>query len=82
MKLSTTDLKTDRQWRSATGLDKRRFHLLLSFFEKAYQEKFGQTLQERRSECPDQPHLTCYEDLLPFTLFSLKSAGRPFRFEQ
>lgn len=73
MKLSTTDLKTDRQWRSATGMDKRRFHLLLSFFEKAYQENFGQTLRERQSECPDQPHLNSYEDLLLFTLFSLKS---------
>ena len=73
MKLSTTDLKTDRQWRSATGLDKKRFMLLLSFFEKAYQEVFGQTLQERQSECPDQPHLPSYEDLLLFTLFSLKS---------
>ena len=73
MKLSTTDLKTERQWRSATGLDKRRFQLLLPFFEKAYQEKFGQSLHERQSECPDQPHLTSYEDLLLFTLFSLKS---------
>ena len=73
MKLSTTDLKTERQWRSATGLDKRRFQLLLSFFEKAYQEKFGQSLHERQSECPDKPHLTSYEDLLLFTLFSLKS---------
>lgn len=73
MKLSITDLKTDRQWRSATGLDSRRFHILLSFFEKSYQELFSQTLQERQSECPDQPHLNSYEDLLLFTLFSLKS---------
>jgi hypothetical protein len=74
MKLSTTDLKTDRQWRSATGLDKKRFMLLLPFFEEAYQEIFGQTLQESQSECPDQPHLTCYEDLLLFTLFSRSGA--------
>ncbi len=73
MKLSTTDLKTDRQWRSATGLDKKRFKLLLPFFEKSYQEIFGQTLRERQSECPDLPHLTSYEDLLLFTLFSLNS---------
>ena len=73
MKLSITDLKTDRQWRSATGLDKKRFHALLSFFERSYQEMFSQTLQERQSGCPDQPHLNSYEDLLLFTLFSLKS---------
>lgn len=73
MKLSVTDLKTDRQWRSATGLDKKRFCLLLSFFEKAYLEIYNQSLQERQSECPDTPHLNTYEDLLLFTLFSLKS---------
>ncbi len=73
MKLSTTDLKTDRQWRSATGLDKKRFNTLCVFFENAYQEVFGQTLQERQSECPDPPHLRTYDDLLLFTLFSLKS---------
>lgn len=73
MKLSITDLKTDRHWRSATGLDKRRFHLLLSFFEKAYQGVFSKTLMERQSECPEQPQLNSYEDLLLFTLFSLKS---------
>jgi hypothetical protein len=73
MKLSITDLRTDRQWRSATGLDKKRFRILLSFFESSYQKMFGQTLRERQSECPDQPHLNSYEDLLLFTLFSLKS---------
>jgi hypothetical protein len=73
MKLSVTDLKIDRQWRSATGLDKKRFFLLLSFFEKAYLKIYNQSLQERQSECPDTPHLNTYEDLLLFTLFSLKS---------
>jgi len=73
MKLSITDIKTDRQWRSATGLDKKRFHILLPFFERSYQEVLGQPLQERQSECPDQPRLGSYEDLLLYTLFSLKS---------
>jgi hypothetical protein len=74
MKLSVTDLKIDRQWRSATGLDKKRFFLLLSFFEKAYLKIYNQSLQERQSECPDTPHLNTYEDLLLFTLFSRSGA--------
>ena len=73
MKLSTNELKTERQWRSATGLDKKRFYLLLPLFERAYLEIYSQSLQERQSECPETPHLNTYEDLLLFTLFSLKS---------
>jgi hypothetical protein len=73
MKLSTTGLKTERQWRSATGLDQPRFLKLLTLLPAAYEQLFGLSIQQRQAECPDQPALNSYEDLLLFTLFSLKS---------
>ncbi|WP_460958465.1 hypothetical protein [Spirosoma litoris] len=36
MQLLISDLKTERQWRSATGLEQKRFDKLLWLFEKAY----------------------------------------------
>ena len=73
MNLSVTALKTDRQWRSATGLDQKRFAKLLTWVERAYEQIYGQTIQQRQAECPDQPTLSTYTDLLLFTLFSFKS---------
>lgn len=74
MKLSIADLRTDRHWRSATGLDQQRFVKLLSLLPGAYQQIYGQSIEQRQAECPEQPTLSTYEDLLLFTLFSLKSA--------
>ncbi len=73
MKLSITALKTDRQWRSATGLDQKRFAKLLIWVERSYEQIYGKTIQQRQAECPDEPALTTYTDLLLFTLFSFKS---------
>lgn len=73
MKLSIDDLRNERQWRSATGLDQKRFAKLLLLVEQSYQDMFGQPIQERQAECPEVPHLNTYTDLLFFTLFSLKS---------
>lgn len=73
MKLSTTDLRTDRHWRSATGLDQQRFTKLLALLPMAYEQVYGHSIQQRQQECPDEPALSTYEDLLLFTLFSLKS---------
>jgi hypothetical protein len=73
MKLDILDLTTERQWRSATGLTKEKFELLLIFFQKAYENLYGKTIQERTSESPNNPTMTSYSELLFFTLFSLKS---------
>ena len=73
MKLSTTDLRTDRQWRSATGLDQKRFGKLLALLPAAYQQIYGKTIDQRQAECPEEPALSTYQDLLLFTLVSLKS---------
>lgn len=74
MKLSIADLHTDRHWRSATGLDQQRFHKLLALLPAAYEQVYGQSIQQRQQECPEEPTLSTYQDVLLFTLFSLKSA--------
>jgi len=79
MNLSITNLKTDRQWRSATGLDQKRFAKLLVWFEQSYEQIYGRSFEERQAEYPGKPALSTYADLLLFTLFSFKSAGRPCR---
>lgn len=73
MNLSITALKTDRQWRSATGLDHKRFTKLLTWVEQSYEQIYGKTIQQRQADCPDKPALNTYSDLLLFTLFSFKS---------
>lgn len=73
MKLSIADLRTDRHWRSATGLDQKRFDKLLSLLPTAYEQIYGQSIGQRQAECPELPTLSTYEELLLFTLFSLKS---------
>lgn len=73
MRISILDLKTDRQWRSSTGYDEPRFRELLSLFEKAYEKINGSSLEEIKSKSPMESRLNSYEELLFFTLFSLKS---------
>ncbi|QDK83084.1 hypothetical protein EXU85_32580 [Spirosoma sp. KCTC 42546] len=73
MKLLITYLKTERHWRSATGLDQKRFDKLLLLFERAYLDLFSQSIEQRQDDCPEQPCLNTYTALLFFTLFSLKS---------
>ena len=72
MKISTKDLTTERRWRSATGYDKERFSKLLSVFEETHLKLFGKTVPERESESPKESVIKTAEDLLLFTLFSLK----------
>ena len=73
MKFSTFDLETNRQWRAATGVDQSRFAKLLLLIPTAYEQMFGLSIQQRQAECPEKPALNTYENLLLFTLFSLKS---------
>lgn len=73
MKISIRDLKTDRQWRSSTGYDEKRFSGLLVFFERKYQEIFGEKIEDIKARSPKQSAIKNCEELLFFTLFSLKS---------
>lgn len=73
MKISTSDLKTERQWRSATGYDKKRFDKLIPLIEKAYIRKYGRSLPERKADAFKGATINSIEELLLFTLFSLKA---------
>ena len=73
MKLSIEDLTTDRQWRSATGYSKEKFLKLLAAFEPLYNQKTGETIESVKAKCPGESRITSCEELLLFTLFSLKA---------
>jgi hypothetical protein len=73
MKILSSDLKTERHWRSATGMDKDRFYKLLVGFEKSYLLEYGQRLSERLVKNKRGYCIHNEEELLLFTLISLKS---------
>jgi hypothetical protein len=55
MKLKISDLKTDRQWRAATGLDQARFDKLLVLFTASYFSSYGQSVADRQAELEVTP---------------------------
>jgi len=73
MKLSRTEIKTERMWRSATGLTESKFDILLSHFKVTYLKQYGQDMASRHAHIPQDFVFLSEEDLLLFTLFSLKS---------
>ena len=73
MKLDIQELRSDRHWRSSIGLSKEKFYELLPEFGKSYEVTYSKTISERTGDSPNSPNLTTYEDLLFFTLFSLKT---------
>lgn len=73
MKIKVSELRNDRQWRSATGFDKKRFDTLYKPFEKSYRETYGRSLKERLVDNNVPYCIRNEKDLLLFTLFSLKS---------
>ena len=73
MKLQLADLTTDRQWCAATGYTAAQFAKLLTLFTQSYFELYGQTVAQRQADLEISPTLTSEEELLFFTLFSLKA---------
>ena len=65
--------KNDRQWRATSGMDERRFLLLLGLFESAYISVHGRRIEYRVADSPEKLTFITYKSLLFFTLFSLKS---------
>ena len=50
MKMTTLDLKQDRQWRATVGISKEQFFILLNCFKKAYFETYQSELNKRKVE--------------------------------
>ena len=73
MKLQISDLTTERQWRATIGYDQARFTKLLALFTTSYFELYGKSVAERQAELQVTPSLQSEEELLFFTLFSLKA---------
>lgn len=73
MKLQLADLKTERQWRAATGYDESRFEKLLVLFTASYLSLYGCSVANRQTGLKITPSLSSERELLYFTLFSLKS---------
>lgn len=73
MRISINDLKTERQWRSATGYTEEKFRKLLEVFEPIYTQRLGEPIESVKAKSPRQSAIQNCEDLLFFTLFSLKS---------
>ena len=65
--------KNDREWRATTGMDERRFLILLPLFEEAYVSVHGRRIEYRVADSPEQLRFISCKSLLFFTLFSLKS---------
>lgn len=72
MKLQLSDLITDRQWSAATGCTRTQFEKLLLLFTASYLEIHGKSVAQRQAEIEVTSNLTSEEELLFFTLFSLK----------
>jgi hypothetical protein len=73
MRLQISDLTTDRQWAAVTGFTRAQFEKLLVLFTQSYFELFGQTVAQRQAQIEVTPSLASEEELLLFTLFSLKA---------
>jgi hypothetical protein len=73
MKLQIADLTTERQWCAATGFTRAQFAQLLALFTQSYFELYGQSVAQRQAEIEVTPSLSSEEELLFFTLFSLKA---------
>lgn len=72
MKLHIADLTTERQWRATLGVDQVRFEKLLAWFTTSYRALFGHSVADRHADLEVTPSLESEQDLLFFTLFSLK----------
>src|SRR5205085_8416967 len=72
MKLQIPDLTTNRQWSAATGCTRIQFEKLLVLFTASYLELHRKPVAERQAEIEVTSSLRSEEELLFFTLFSLK----------
>lgn len=65
MKISINDLKTERQWRSSTVYNQKRFEKLLVEFERKHQEIFGEKIEDIKARSPKQSVIKNCEELHP-----------------
>ena len=74
MKITTKDLRQDRQWRATLGVGEAQFNTLLPLFAAAYLEQYQAALAGRKVDVNIEYCINDEEELLFYTLFSLKAA--------
>lgn len=73
MAISYKDIRNDRQWKAGTGMSEKDFISLSGSFGQAYENIYGKSIQERQKDTSAKCTFKTYEDLLFFTLYSIKS---------
>jgi hypothetical protein len=73
MKITVSDLKHDRQWRATLGMSEKQFYILLKPFKEAYFDTYKEELSKRKVDVNINYCIQNEEQLLLFTLFSLKA---------
>lgn len=73
MPISYKDIRDERQWKASTGMSKKDFFALCRPFGQAYESIFGKSIQERQKDSTTGSTFKTYEDLLFFSLYSIKS---------
>ncbi len=73
MAVSYKDIRTERQWRAATGLNKDQFFKLVPLFKSTYELLFDESLEDRQNNSSIESTFKTYADLLFFGLYSFKS---------
>ena len=74
MRLHISDLRTERQWRATLGMDQARFEQFLDLFTASYVALFGYSVAQRQADLEVAPSLQSEQELLFFTVFSLKTS--------
>jgi len=73
MAVSYKDIRTERQWKAATGLSKEQFFNLVPLFKETFEDLFDESIEERQKNSTSQRAFKTYADLLFFGLYSFKS---------
>ncbi len=72
MAIGYKDVQGERQWKASTGMSKKEFDSLCVSFGQAYESIYGKSLQDRQKDSSVTSVLNTYEELLFFTLYSMK----------
>lgn len=73
MAIKYQDIRNERQWKASTGLNEKQFFELAKMFGESYEQLFGESITERQGNSTAQSTFKSYEDLLFYTLYSIKS---------
>ena len=71
--MQLSQLKSDRSWRSALGMDEAKFRQLALLFDQAYQAEYEVDIATKQQNLKRQFAFSTTEDLLFYVLFCQKN---------